>query len=81
MFALNLNFNFQAIDDDSPEVFYSIVSGNTPQRHFQLDRLNGELTLRRPLLKSDGRQFQLMVIASDNDGLTDNATIIIQLLV
>lgn len=73
----------QANDSDSERITYTIVSGNTADNVFRLGRYNGVLTLNRPLRKSDGRMFNLTVMATDDgvDPLSDQANIIIELLV
>lgn len=70
----------QATDPDSSVITYRIIAGNTPDGAFQLHSISGQLTLRRPLRKQDGRQFELTVIASDGV-LNDTARIIVDLLV
>ncbi|XP_067930437.1 cadherin-87A-like [Watersipora subatra] len=68
-----------AIDEDSEIVTYRIIAGNTADDAFQLHPSSGVLTLRRPLLKQDGRQFDLTIEASDGQ-LNDTAKIVVILL-
>lgn len=71
---------FQATDADSTAIRYRIIAGNTPDNAFRLHEVVGSLTLTRRLQKTDGRQFNLTVEASDGE-LTDTAYVIVDLLV
>ncbi|WP_157497889.1 VCBS domain-containing protein [Gilvimarinus chinensis] len=63
-----------AVDPDSDELTYAIVSGNAAGL-FAMDTATGEITLARTAGDEDVGSYSLQVLVDDGEGGTDTATV------